>query len=90
MDKRLLSGGVFIDLKKAFDSVNHVILFDKLNHYGFRGIINKWFSFFLQDRIQTPQAGPPISKRTVTSCGLPQGSVLVSAPLLFLVYINNI
>ena len=53
MDKRLFSCGVFIDLKKAFDTVDHAILLDKLNDYGFHGIINKWFSSYLQDRTQT-------------------------------------
>lgn len=53
MEKRLFSCGVFIDLKKAFDTVDHAILLDKLNDYGFHGIINKWFSSYLQDRTQT-------------------------------------
>ena len=43
MDKKLFSCGVFIDLKKAFDTVNHNIFLDKLNYYGFRRIINQWF-----------------------------------------------
>ena len=44
MNERLISCGVFIDLKKAFDTVDHDILLDTLNRYGFRGIINVWFS----------------------------------------------
>ena len=43
-NQRLLSCGVFIDPKKAFDTGDHDVLLDKLNHYGFRGIINSWFS----------------------------------------------
>ena len=57
MDKRLLSCGVFIDLKKAFDTVDHNILLHKLEHYGFRGVINKWFSSYLDGRNQTTQIG---------------------------------
>ena len=53
MDKRLFSCGVCIDLKKAFDTVDHKILLHKLDHYGFRGVINKWFSSYLQGRTQT-------------------------------------
>ena len=51
------SCGVFIDLKKAFDTVAHKILLHKLNHFGFRGVINKWFSSYLQGRTQTTQIG---------------------------------
>ena len=46
MDKRLFTCGIFIDLKKAFDTVNHQILLNKLNLYGFRGIINNWSESF--------------------------------------------
>ena len=53
MDKRLFSCGVFIDLKKAFDTVDHKILLHMLDHYGFRGVINKWFSSYLDGRTQT-------------------------------------
>ena len=48
MDKHLFSCGVFIDLKKAFDIVDHKSLLDKFYHYGFRGIKNKWFLSYLQ------------------------------------------
>ena len=88
MGKRLFSCGVFIDLKKAFDTVDHKILLHKLDHYGFRGVISKWFSSYLEGRTQTTQIGSFISKRKNISCGVPQGSVL--GPLLFLIYVNDI
>ena len=58
MDKGMFSCGVFIDLQKAFDTVNHSILLHKLSHYGIRGTVNDWFSSYLSNRIQTTQVGP--------------------------------
>ena len=58
IDKGMFSCGIFIDLQKAFDTVDHSILLLKLNHYGIRGVINDWFSSYLSDRVQTTQIGP--------------------------------
>ena len=88
MNQRLLSCGVFIDLEKAFDTVNHDILLDKLNHYGFRGIVNDWFSSYLKNRTQTTTVGRHVSDKAAVGCGVPQGSIL--GPLRFLLYVNDI
>ena len=47
MDKKMFTCGVFIDFKKAFDTVNHTILLDELHHYGIRGIVHEWFLWYL-------------------------------------------
>ena len=86
MDTKLFPCGIFIDLKKAFDTVDHEILLHKLNHYGIRGIVNNWFRSYLSGRCQTTQAGRKISKKEKVGFGVPQGSVLW--PLLFLLYIK--
>ena len=86
MNQGLYSCAVFIDLKKAFDTVDHNILLDKLNFYGFRGLINQWFSSYLNDRTQATQIADHISNKAAISFGVPQGSVL--CPLLFLLYVK--
>ena len=74
MDKRLFLCGIFIDLKKAFDTVNHGILLNKSEH-GFLGTINDWFSSYLNNQMQTTELKCHISNKAAITCGVPQGSV---------------
>ena len=87
LDNKMYSCGIFIDLEKAFDTVNHQILLSKLDHYGIRGVANQWFSSYLSNRYQSVILNGEISARKPITCGVPQGSIL--GPLLFLIYIND-
>ena len=89
MNQRLLSCEVFIGLKKAFDTVDHEILLDKLNHYGFRGLINDWFSSYIKHCSQTTQVGHHISNNVALDVVLLKDQFL-HGPLLFLLYVNDI
>ena len=80
--------GIFIDLQKAFDTVNHDILLKKMNHYGFRGKINEWLRSYLCERNQKVIINGISSESRFIHHGVPQGSVL--GPILFLLYINDL
>ena len=83
LDNNSFAIGIFIDLQKAFDTVQNDILLHKLHHYGVRGIANKWFESYLSDRKQTVSINGIISDVKSIKIGVPQGSVL--GPLLFLI-----
>ena len=86
IDEEMTTAGVFMDLSKAFDTIDHNTLMFKLNHYGFRGICYKWFKNYLSDRKQYVSYNSSVSSLTNVTCGVPQGSIL--GPLLFILYMN--
>ena len=87
-DKKLTTIGVFIDLKKAFDTIDHSILIRKLQNCGIRGLVLNWISSYLENRMQFVQFAGHSSGKLNVKCGIPQGSIV--GPKLFILYINEL
>ena len=87
MDKQCYTGVVFVDLKKAFDTVDHEVLLEKLKIIGISDSSIVWFREYLQNRRIVTQVGNTLSREQCISYGVPQGSIL--GPLLFALYIND-
>ena len=88
LNKKEHSIAIFCDLRKAFDTVDHTILLNKLKNLGVRGISYEWFKSYLSGRRQYVTINNKSSKTIKIKIGVPQGSIL--GPLLFLIYINDL
>ena len=88
LDDGSIGCGIFVDLRKAFDIVDHRILLAKLTHYGIRGASYDWFKSYLSNRDQYVSINGYESGLAGLNCDVAQGSVL--EPLLFLLYINDL
>ena len=87
LDKDEIPINIYLDLSKAFDTIDHIILIDKLKYYGVHGTNLNLFSSYLENRKQYPEIDNIKSNMLQITTGVPQGSIL--GPLLFIIYIND-
>ena len=85
--QKIYSACFFLDLRKAFDTVNHELLIRKLEHYGFRGQCSEYLKSYYENRLQYVHANGYDSSYKPVTCGVPQGSIL--GPLCFSLYVND-
>ena len=88
MDSGKLTGAIYIDLSKAFDTVDHVLLLEKLSKFGVNGLELDWMKNYLADRMQRTNINGHLSEASPVQIGVPQGSIL--GPLFFLMYVNDL
>ena len=86
-DKGMMTGMILIDLQKAFDTIDHDVILQKLYAIGFSRCAVNWFKSYLSNRSFKINLGNNFSQPAYVSCGVPQGSIL--GPLLFVTYVND-